>query len=98
MPPERDALRHDAGKRGLAAAIDGRALRALAGDLLELSRAGLAARARPGGGGLIPDETHFLDTLRDTVASGLTASDELLARYAGEWGGDLSRIYGDCSY
>ena len=47
---------------------------------------------------MIADETHFLNALKEIVASGLTASDELLARHAGDWGGDLQRIYADYSY
>ncbi|MAS42529.1 MAG: glutamate--cysteine ligase [Rhodobacteraceae bacterium] len=95
---EREALRVDAGIRGLDAEIRGMTMRELAGRGLDISHAGLAARARPGAGGLIPDETHFLDALRETVDRGETPADELLARYHGDWGGDLSKIYGEYSY
>ena len=95
---ERDALCRDAGKAGLNAEIRGRRLRDVARDVLELARAGLAARACPGAGGMIADETHFLNALHEIVESGQSASDELLARYAGDWHGDLSRIYADYSY
>ena len=95
---ERDALRRDAGKHGLRAEIGGRSLREVAGEVIAISEAGLKARARPGAGGMIADETHFLNALKEIVASGMTASDELLARYAGDWGGDLKRIYSDYSY
>jgi glutamate--cysteine ligase len=95
---ERDTLRHDAGKHGLRAEIRGRPLRDVARDILAIAEAGLKARACPGAGGMIADETHFLNALKEIVASGMTASDELLARYAGDWGGDLERIYADYSY
>ncbi|SDW70799.1 glutamate--cysteine ligase [Albimonas donghaensis] len=95
---EREALRVDAGIRGLDAEIRGVKMRDLAGRVLDISHAGLTARARPGAGGLIPDETHFLDALRETVDRGETPADELLARYHGDWGGDLSKIYGEYSY
>ena len=95
---ERDRLRHDAGKLGLDAEIRGRPLRALAGDVLAIAAAGLRARARPGAGGMVPDETHFLNALHEIVASGQTASDEMLGRFAGPWHGDLARIYGEYSY
>ncbi|SFI89768.1 glutamate--cysteine ligase [Albimonas pacifica] len=95
---EREALRRDAAKRGLEAEIRGRSMRELAGQVLDIAGAGLKARARPGAGGLIPDEGHFLDALRETVDSGQTPADELLARYHGDWGGDLSKIYGEYSY
>ncbi len=95
---ERDRLRHDAAKYGLAAEIGGRTMRELAREVLAIAEAGLRARARPGVGGLIPDETHFLNALHEIVASGRTPADELLANYRGEWEGDLGRIYDEYSY
>ncbi|WP_339950217.1 glutamate--cysteine ligase [uncultured Albimonas sp.] len=95
---EREALRRDAARRGLEAEIRGRSMRDLAGEALDIAQAGLKARARAGAGGLIPDETHFLDALRETVDSGQTPADELLARYHGDWNGDLSKVYGEYSY
>ncbi len=95
---EREALRHDAGKFGLEAVIGGRSVRDVARDVLAISQAGLKARARPGAGGVIPDETHFLNALHEIVDTGQTPADELLGRYHGEWGGDLSRIYAEYSY
>ena len=66
--------------------------------MLAIAEAGLKARARPGAGGMIADETHFLNALHEIVATGQTASDELLAHYYGDWGGDLGRIYAEYSY
>jgi len=59
---------------------------------------GLAARARTGADGLLPDETHFLNALHEIVERGESPSDELLARYEGPWNKDLSKIYGEYSY
>ena len=95
---DREALRHDAAKLGLAAEVRGRRLRDVAGDVVAIAREGLRARARTGAGGAIPDETHFLDALAEIVSTGQTASDELLGRYHGDWGGDVSRIYAEYSY
>ncbi len=95
---ERDRLRHDAAKHGLRAEIGGRSLNDIAREVLGIAEAGLRARARTGAGGTIPDETHFLNALHEIVDRGETPSDELLARYAGEWQGDLSRIYAEYSY
>ncbi len=47
---------------------------------------------------LVPDETHFLNALKESVESGKVPSDELLEKYRGEWAGDLSRIYDEYSY
>jgi glutamate--cysteine ligase len=95
---ERDALRHDAGKLGLRAEVRGRPLLEIAREVLAIAEAGLKARACPGAGGMIADETHFLNALHEIAAAGQTPSDELLARYAGDWRGDLTRIYADYSY
>ncbi|WP_424928463.1 glutamate--cysteine ligase [Amaricoccus tamworthensis] len=95
---ERDALRHDAAKYGFKAEIGGRTLRDVARELLEIGENGLKSRARPGAGGLIADETHFLNALHESVEAGMSPSDELLAKYHGEWNGDLSRIYDEYSY
>jgi len=83
---------------GLHSEVGGRNMRDLAAEVLEIAEAGLKARAMPGVGGMLPDETHFLNALQETVADGRTPADELMAKYNGDWGGDLSRIYDDFSY
>ena len=52
----------------------------------------------PGAGGMVPDETHFLNALKESIESGKTPADELLEHYHGDWQGDLSKIYGAYSY
>ncbi|MGR3322149.1 MAG: glutamate--cysteine ligase [Pseudooceanicola sp.] len=94
----RDALRVAAGEQGLQARVGGVDMHGLAREVLEIAEAGLKARARPGAGGLIPDETHFLNALKESIESGQVPADELLERYHGEWGGDLSRIFPEFSY
>ncbi|MFA5581415.1 MAG: glutamate--cysteine ligase [Paracoccaceae bacterium] len=86
----REALRVAASVDGLAGAAGGVKLRDLAREAVAISDAGLRARGR--------DEGQFLDPLRDSVATGKSPADELLARYHGAWGGDLTRIYEDFSY
>jgi glutamate--cysteine ligase len=95
---DRVQLRHDAGKFALRAEVRGRSMRDLAREVLTIAEAGLKARARPGAGGLIADETHFLNALHEIVATGQTASDEMLARYAGPWQHRLAPIYAEYSY
>ena len=70
----------------------------LAREVVDIAEAGLKARARPGAGGLVPDETHFLNALKESVESGMSPADELLAQFNGPWDGDLSRIYSEFSY
>ena len=94
----RDALRVAASVDGLQGEANGVRLLDVAREVVDIAHAGLAARARPGAGGLIPDETHFLNALKESIETGKTPADELLEDYNGKWGGDLSRIYADYSY
>jgi glutamate--cysteine ligase len=94
----REALRVAASVDALEAQVGKINMRALAENVLDISRAGLRRRAKPGFGGMVPDERHFLNTLEDSVEDGKTPADELLERYHGDWKGDLSRIYAEYSY
>ncbi|MEX5727815.1 glutamate--cysteine ligase [Rhodovulum iodosum] len=94
----RDAWRVAASKDGLQAEVDGRSMQSLATEVVNIARSGLKARARPGLGGMVQDERHFLHALEDTVETGKTPADELLERYHGDWRGDLSQIYEEYSY
>ncbi|MDC0739106.1 glutamate--cysteine ligase [Cognatishimia sp. SS12] len=94
----REALRVAASEEGLQAHVSGIEMHGLAREVLAISEAGLKARAKPGAGGLVPDETHFLNALKESVDSGMVPADELLERYHGDWNGDLTRIYREFSY
>ena len=94
----REALRVAASVDALQAQVGGIRMHDLARQVLEIAEAGLKARARPGADGLVPDETHFLNALKDSVETGQVPADELLAQYHGDWNGDLSRIYAEFSY
>jgi len=96
--PTREALRVAAADEGLQAQVNGIDMHALAREVVAISEAGLKARAMPGAGGLLPDETHFLNALKESVESGKTPADELLEHYHGDWDGDLTRIYAEYSY
>jgi len=94
---EREALRSSVPKLGLDAPLPGgRKLRDIAGEVLDIAHAGLAARGRLDAGGT--NETGFLDPLREIVRSGKTQAELLLDRYNGAWGGDISRIYDEMSF
>jgi len=97
-PAQHDALRTAASVDGLQAQVTGINMHDIAREAVALSEAGLKARAKAGAGGLVPDETHFLNALKESIETGRVPADELLADYHGEWGGDLSRIYGKYSY
>ena len=94
----RESLRVAASVDGLEAKTGGVMMRELAPEVLRIAEAGLKARARPGAGGMIPDETHFLNALQESVESGQVPADELIARYQGDWAGDVTRVFGEYSY
>ena len=94
----REGLRVAASVDGLQGEFNGVKLHDIAREAVAISDSGLKSRAMPGAGGLIPDETHFLNALKESVETGVTPADELLTKYHGEWDGDLKRIYGEYSY
>lgn len=94
----REALRVAASVDGLHAQVGNIKMMDLAKEVVAISEAGLKARAKVGANGLIPDETHFLNALKESLETGQAPADELIARYNGDWNGDLTKIYGDYSY
>jgi glutamate--cysteine ligase len=94
----REALRIAASEDGLQAQVGNINMHDLARETLDIAELGLKNRARPGAGGMVPDETHFLNALKDSIETGQVPADELLEKYNGEWAGDLSRVYDDYAY
>ncbi len=94
----REALRVAASVDGLQGEVNGLKLHDIAREAVLIAGAGLKARAMPGAGGLIPDETHFLNALEESITTGKAPADELLDRYHGDWDGDIARVYGEYSY
>ena len=94
----REELRIQASRDGLQAQVGKINMHDLAKEVVAISEAGLKARAMPGAGGMVPDETHFLNALKDSLETGKSPADELLDRYHGDWNGDISRIFADYSY
>ncbi|MFO1260699.1 MAG: glutamate--cysteine ligase [Sphingomonadaceae bacterium] len=94
---ERQVLRDSVPKLGLAAPVPGgRTLKDIAGQVLDIARSGLAARARLDASG--NNETGYLAALQEYVSRGQTPAESLLERYNGAWGGDLSRVYAEESF
>src|SRR5229473_3201605 len=82
---EREAMRRDVPRLGLATPLRSRTMRDIALEMLEVSREGLHRRARRSAAG--EDETHFLDPLFAIAGSGRTPAEELLDDYRTRWGG-----------
>jgi len=89
---EREQLRNAVPKLALDAPIPGGGtLRDIGKEALKISRAGLTARARLNSSG--DNETGFLETLDEIVASGKVPAQRLLDLYHGEWNGDIKQVY-----
>ena len=94
----REEMRIAASKEGIAANTNGLSLLDLARELLDISRAGLKNRARPGNGGLVPDECHFLNAIEEVIETGKSPACELIDKYNNEWQKDLKNVYRDYAY
>ena len=94
----REAWRVEASIHGLQAKVNGQSMHDIARECVNIAELGLKNRSMPGAGGMVPDETHFLNALKESIESGKTPADELLDCYNGDWNGDLSRIYDEFSY
>lgn len=86
----REGLRVAASVSALQGEAGGVKLLDLARAAVKLSQAGLKAR------GL--DEAGYLDPVAVNVARGAVQADDWLARYRGDWAGDLAPIYTAASY
>ena len=93
---DHDFLRHETPKTGLATQFKGRPLSELGREVVEIAHAGLRARKRLDAQGR--DETIYLAPLDRAVASGQALSDELLAKWQGEWKGDFAPLFRDYAY
>jgi glutamate--cysteine ligase len=93
---ERQKLRDDVPKQGLAATLRGRTVFEIANDVLKLARAGLVRRKCLDAEG--QDETRYLGVLEDRLARGATPAQELLEKFHGPWGGSVDPIYAEEAY
>jgi glutamate--cysteine ligase, plant type len=94
---ERETLRNEVPRLALRAPVPGgRTLQDIAGQVLAIARAGLAARARLNSIG--ENEGGYLSALDEVVSTGRTHAERLLERYNGAWSGDISKVYGEESF
>ncbi len=93
---QRLRLRHEAPRLGLRATIGGRTLRELALELLDIARAGLAARGRLNASG--DNESGYLSPLQETAESGVTPAERKLTLYEGRWGRSVDPVFSEFAY
>ncbi|MEM8645846.1 MAG: glutamate--cysteine ligase [Pseudomonadota bacterium] len=93
---ERQALREAVPAQGLNAPFRNGTILETARKVVELSKAGLAARNIQDGMG--SDETIFLDVIEEVASSGVTRAERLLERFNGPWGGNIDKVFEECAY
>jgi glutamate--cysteine ligase len=93
---ERQKLRDDVPKQGLAATLRGRTVFAIATEVLKLAHAGLERRGRFDAGG--EDETRYLAGLEDRLARGTTPAEELLEKFHEPWKQSVDPVYRENAY
>ncbi|ALN72338.1 glutamate--cysteine ligase [Aureimonas sp. AU20] len=93
---EVDRLRSAVPRLGLHAPFRNGTLLDVARRILPLAQDGLERRDRRDAQGR--SEAIYLQPLAARVASGRTAADDLLARFEGEWNGNLEALFADQSY
>jgi len=93
---ERNALRDEAPRLGLATPFRGGTLRDIAAEVLKIARAGLRARARLDRAG--EDESGFLTSIEEIVATGRTPAELLLEAYETRWNRSVDPIYHELAY
>jgi glutamate--cysteine ligase len=89
---ERERLRNEVPRLALdTASPNGGTLRDLGREVLAIAHSGLKARGALNASG--DNETGYLETLDEIVASGKVPAQRLLDAYHREWGEDVSRVY-----
>ncbi len=89
------ALRPAVAREALNAKWGTGTLRDLARDMVELATQGLKARGRLNAAG--EDESRYLEPLHHIIHGAPTQAEHWLARFNGEWRGDVTRIFGEAA-
>ena len=93
-PAERDALRLDVPRGALATPFRSGIVLDVARQALEISRAGLVRRHK----GSERDESAYLAPLMESIKTGCTPADDMLAAYRGAWAGKIDPIFQEYAF
>jgi len=93
---ERNRMRDEVPKTGLATPTPIGSMQQLARNVLEIASQGLARRACRNAKG--QDEQIFLDPLREIADSGQSAASRKLGLFHGEWNGKIERVFAAFAY
>ena len=90
------AIRNAVPREGLATTLRNTNLHQIAREVLDISRQGLAARARLNREG--SDETGYLAPLHEVVARGTTTAQEMLTAWQTRWEGSIEPVFTEYAY
>jgi glutamate--cysteine ligase len=93
---ERETMRNAVPITALQTPIRNRTVNDIAGEVLALARGGLSRRGNLNEEEL--DETIYLSSLEEVVATGKTPADRLLEEYEHDWHGDIDRMFDEHAY
>jgi glutamate--cysteine ligase len=93
---ERQALRDAVPVQALKAPFRAGSLQDIARDVVAISKAGLKARNERSP--FCGDESSFLEVVEQVAESGITPAEALLAKYHGDWQGDIDKIFTSEAY
>jgi glutamate--cysteine ligase len=93
---ERQALRDDVPRLGLAASVQGRSLCDVALDMLAIARQSLRRRSRRNAAG--DDETLWLRPLEAIAKAGRSPAQEWIDRYNGAWERSVDPAFGEAVF
>jgi glutamate--cysteine ligase len=94
---ERQALRDGVPRLGLKTPFRNGTLLDVARTAVEISHAGLKARAKGDGAGS-RDETTFLHAVEEVVRTGKSPADIMLDAYNGRWGGSVDPVFKEYAF
>jgi len=94
---ERQQLRNDVPRLGLQTPFRNGTLQDIGRRVVEISRAGLQARAQGDGAGS-PDETTFLSIVEEVVKTGKSPADILLEAYNGPWDHSVDPVFKEYAF
>jgi glutamate--cysteine ligase len=95
-PEEHDMLRREVPRTALHTEFRGQKFNEVAKRVLEISRAGLAARAQLDSKG--NDETSYLAALDEIAARGTCPAEVKLDLFNGRWGGNVDPVFTEYAY